>query len=91
MGHKKNSLFRLRAFPFILLFFLSRAWQHLCGAKYRMSRQPGSFEHYVHETGEQKWIDDIQKDLHRNFPNHEMFGGTYERIGRVTIYSIGKT
>lgn len=58
-----------------------RAWQHLCGAKFRMTRHPKAFDHFVQEPGEQKWIDDIQKDLHRNFPNHELFGGTYERIG----------
>ena len=62
-----------------------RAWQHLCGAKYRMSKQPGAFNRYLQEPGEQKWIDDIQKDLHRNFPNHELFGGTYERIGKIEI------
>ena len=67
-----------------------RAWLHLCGAKYRMSRQPGGFEQYVHEPGEQKWIDDIQKDLHRNFPNHEMFGGTYERIGQNELFKVLK-
>ena len=59
-----------------------RAWQHLCGAKFRMTRHPKAFDHFVQEPGEQKWIDDIQKDLHRNFPNHELFGGTYERIGK---------
>ena len=59
-----------------------RAWQHLCGAKYRMNKYPGAFSRYLQEPGEQKWIDDIQKDLHRNFPNHELFGGTYERIGK---------
>ena len=67
-----------------------RAWQHLCGAKYRISRRPGGFEQYVHEPGEQKWIDDIQKDLHRNFPNHEMFGGTYERIGQNELFKVLK-
>ena len=67
----------------ILLFsFRPRAWQHLCGARFRMTRHPKAFDHFVQEPGEQKWIDDIQKDLHRNFPNHELFGGTYEHIGR---------
>ena len=46
-----------------------------------MTRHPKAFDHFVQEPGEQKWIDDIQKDLHRNFPNHELFGGTYEHIG----------
>jgi hypothetical protein len=30
-----------------------RAWQHLCGAKYRMIREPEAFEQYVQEPGEQ--------------------------------------
>lgn len=67
-----------------------RAWQHLCGAKFRMQRQPGSFEQFVHEPGEAKWIDDIQKDLHRNFPNHELFGGTFEHIGQTELFRVLK-
>ena len=38
----------------------------------------------------QKWLDDIEKDLHRNFPNHEMFGGTYERIGQEELFRVLK-
>jgi hypothetical protein len=33
-----------------------RAWQHLCGAKYRMIREPEAFEQYVQEPGEQNWF-----------------------------------
>ena len=67
-----------------------RAWQHLCGAKYRMTKHPGAFNRYLSEPGEAKWIDDIQKDLHRNFPNHELFGGTYERIGQSELFKVLK-
>ena len=67
-----------------------RAWQHLCGAKYRMTKHPGAFNRYLSEPGEEKWIDDIKKDLHRNFPNHELFGGTYERIGQSELFKVLK-
>ncbi len=69
-----------------------RAWQHLCGAKY-LSQQParhGTFEGYLSQPGEQKWIDDIRKDLHRNFPNHELFGGIYEHIGQSELFKVLK-
>ena len=55
-----------------------------------MAKQPGSFEEFVHAQGEQRWIDDIQKDLHRNFPTHELFGGTYERIGQSELFKVLK-
>ena len=67
-----------------------RAWLHLCGAKYRMNRHSQSFEQFLKKPGEQKWIDDIQKDLHRNFPNHELFGGTYEHIGQSELFKVLK-
>lgn len=67
-----------------------RAWQHLCGAKYRMTKHSGAFNRYLSEPGDPKWIDDIQKDLHRNFPNHELFGGTYERIGQSELFKVLK-
>ena len=65
-----------------------RAWFHLCGAKYRMAREPGAFKRLSEARGEQQWIDDIQKDLHRNFPNHELFGGAYERIGQSELFKV---
>lgn len=39
---------------------------------------------------EQRWLDDIEKDLHRNFPTHELFGGTYERIGQEELFRVLK-
>ena len=35
-------------------------------------------------------MDDIEKDLHRNFPTHELFGGEYEKIGRAELYKVLK-
>ncbi|QQP52012.1 Uncharacterized protein FKW44_004001, partial [Caligus rogercresseyi] len=42
------------------------------------------------EKAEQKHIDDIHKDLHRNFPTHELFGGNYEKIGQTELFLVLK-
>jgi hypothetical protein len=42
------------------------------------------------QRGQQKWVDLIERDLHRNFPTHEMFGGVYERIGQAELYRVLK-
>lgn len=31
------------------------------------------FQEYLNEPGNPRWEDDITKDLHRQFPQHEMF------------------
>lgn len=31
------------------------------------------FQEYLHKAGDPKWIEDIHKDLHRQFPLHEIF------------------
>lgn len=67
-----------------------RAWLHLCGAKYLMERRPQDFTKLLAEQADQRWTDDIEKDLHRNFPTHEMFGGTFERIGRSELFDVLK-
>ncbi|KAH3891480.1 TBC1 domain family member 10B-like [Dreissena polymorpha] len=67
----------------------SRAWQFLCGSKYAMEHNPGKFEEYCRAAGDQRCIDDIKKDLHRQFPLHEMFmarGG----YGQEDLYRILK-
>lgn len=51
----------------------ARAWQYLCGSKFMMDHNRGVFEQYLAQPGDPKWIDDIKKDLHRQFPFHEMF------------------
>ena len=46
--------------------------------------------HFQQHTGENKWTDDIEKDLHRNFPNHELFGGAYKTIGQKELFLVLK-
>ena len=40
--------------------------------------------------GDTRCTEDIEKDLHRNFPTHELFGGEYEKIGRAELYKVLK-
>ena len=38
-----------------------------------MKQNAGVFEDLLAKPGDPKWLDDIRKDLHRQFPLHEMF------------------
>ncbi|CAI9744389.1 Hypothetical predicted protein [Octopus vulgaris] len=51
----------------------ARAWQHLCGSSFLMNQNAGKFDEYLSKAGDPKWIEDIKKDLHRQFPLHEIF------------------
>ncbi|KAM8825573.1 TBC1 domain family member 10B [Synchiropus picturatus] len=51
----------------------SRAWQLLSNSHELLEANRGKFEELVREPGEAKWLDIIEKDLHRQFPFHEMF------------------
>lgn len=67
----------------------SRAWQYLCGSKHMMEHNQGKFDEYLKHPGDPKFIEDIKKDLHRQFPLHEMFmarGG----YGQEDLYRILK-
>ncbi|CAB4054430.1 TBC1D10 [Lepeophtheirus salmonis] len=71
---------------------IARAWIHLCGAKYKMEQtdNKSTFKRLREEKAEQKYVDDIHKDLHRNFPTHELFGGNYEKIGQTELFLVLK-
>ncbi|KAK7499055.1 hypothetical protein BaRGS_00009602 [Batillaria attramentaria] len=67
----------------------ARAWQYLCGGKFQMEHNQGRFDEYLRHSGDPKNIDDITKDLHRQFPNHEMFlskGGH----GQMDLFNVLK-
>lgn len=49
------------------------AWQYLCGAKFQEERHDGFYQGYLDQPGDPKHLADIEKDLHRSFPFHEMF------------------
>jgi hypothetical protein len=50
-----------------------RAWQYLCGSKFLLEHNPGRYQAYLEETGNAQCLDDIRKDLDRQFPLHEIF------------------
>ncbi|KAI8782403.1 TBC1 domain family member 10A [Biomphalaria glabrata] len=67
----------------------ARAWQHLCGSNFTMEQNKGVFEDYLKRQGDPKCIDDINKDLDRQFPLHEMFlskGG----VGQESLFEVLK-
>ncbi|BFZ18383.1 hypothetical protein BsWGS_21422 [Bradybaena similaris] len=67
----------------------ARAWQHLCGSHFVLEQNRGVFEEYLKLSGDPKCIDDIRKDLDRQFPLHEMFlskGG----VGQEALFQVLK-
>uniref|UniRef100_A0A146ZT07 TBC1 domain family member 10A n=1 Tax=Fundulus heteroclitus TaxID=8078 RepID=A0A146ZT07_FUNHE len=50
-----------------------RAWLYLTGAKVKREQNKGRFEELDNQPGDPKWVDVIERDLHRQFPFHEMF------------------
>jgi hypothetical protein len=70
----------------------SRAWLYLCGAKYQMDNPSlkNAYKKLLQKRVRSNWDDDIEKDLHRNFPTHELFGGVYERLGQQQLYEVLK-
>eukprot|EP00058_Branchiostoma_floridae_P020344 XP_002605834.1 hypothetical protein BRAFLDRAFT_84319 [Branchiostoma floridae] len=66
-----------------------RAWQYLSGSKKYMEANPGKFDEMDKMAGDPVWVEVIEKDLHRQFPFHEMFcarGGH----GQQDLYRILK-
>ncbi|KAM6902664.1 TBC1 domain family member 10A-like [Xenentodon cancila] len=50
-----------------------RAWLYLTGGKVKREQNLGKFQELDELPGEPKWVDVIERDLHRQFPFHEMF------------------
>lgn len=50
-----------------------RAWQLLSGGKWLLNRNKGKYENLISSSLPETITDDIDKDLHRQFPFHEMF------------------
>uniref|UniRef100_A0A8C4Q075 TBC1 domain family, member 10b n=1 Tax=Eptatretus burgeri TaxID=7764 RepID=A0A8C4Q075_EPTBU len=51
----------------------SRAWQFLSGGALLLAQNSGKFQELDARKGDPKWIEIIERDLHRQFPFHEMF------------------
>uniref|UniRef100_A0A7N8Y2T1 TBC1 domain family, member 10b n=1 Tax=Mastacembelus armatus TaxID=205130 RepID=A0A7N8Y2T1_9TELE len=67
----------------------STAWQLLSNSKELLEANKGKFEELEREQGEAKWLDIIEKDLHRQFPFHEMFASRGGH-GQQDLYRILK-
>lgn len=50
-----------------------KAWLYLCGGKLLMDQFPQEYENCLMSVADAKCIEEIKKDLHRQFPLHEMF------------------
>ncbi|XP_072549870.1 TBC1 domain family member 10B [Salminus brasiliensis] len=67
----------------------ARAWQLLSNSEELLKSNPGKFEELEREQGDPKWLDIIEKDLHRQFPFHEMFAARGGH-GQQDLYRILK-
>uniref|UniRef100_H3CUM9 TBC1 domain family member 10A n=1 Tax=Tetraodon nigroviridis TaxID=99883 RepID=H3CUM9_TETNG len=50
-----------------------RAWLYLTGGKVKREQNAGKFQELQSLPGDPTWVDIIERDLHRQFPFHEMF------------------
>ncbi|CAJ0952793.1 unnamed protein product [Ranitomeya imitator] len=67
----------------------AKAWQYLSNSHELLIRNPGKFEEMERQQGDPKWLDVIEKDLHRQFPFHEMFAARGGH-GQQDLYRILK-
>ncbi|KAK2523069.1 Tbc1d10a [Columba guinea] len=70
---KKHKKIRLRCQKGIPPSLRGRAWQYLSGSKVKLEQNIGKFDELDLLSGDPKWLDVIERDLHRQFPFHEMF------------------
>ncbi|XP_073416648.1 uncharacterized protein [Dendrobates tinctorius] len=67
----------------------AKAWQYLSNSHELLIKNPGKFEEMERQQGDPKWLDVIEKDLHRQFPFHEMFAARGGH-GQQDLYRILK-
>ncbi|KAE8578641.1 hypothetical protein XENTR_v10023710 [Xenopus tropicalis] len=67
----------------------AKAWQLLSNSEELLRKNPGKFEEMERQPGDPKWLDVIEKDLHRQFPFHEMFAARGGH-GQQDLYRILK-
>ncbi|XP_069865649.1 carabin-like isoform X1 [Dipodomys merriami] len=51
----------------------ARCWPLLCGARVCQKNSPGTYQELADARGDPQWMETISRDLHRQFPLHEMF------------------
>ncbi|KAI1905024.1 hypothetical protein AGOR_G00011690 [Albula goreensis] len=86
---KRHKKVKLRCQKGIPPSLRGRAWLYLSGGKVKREQNPGKFQELDSQAGDPKWLDVIERDLHRQFPFHEMFmarGGH----GQKDLFSVLK-
>lgn len=66
----------------------SRAWMHLTGAFILKQQKPNYYNECLQNVNNidvNKYIEDIKKDLHRQFPSHEIF---MKKEGRRMLFNV---
>ncbi|XP_060260307.1 carabin isoform X4 [Ovis aries] len=72
----------------------ARCWPLLCGAHVCQKNSPGTYQKLAEAPGDPQWMETIGRDLHRQFPLHEMFvspqghgrpSGAWSRSARFTF------
>ncbi|CAH1641054.1 unnamed protein product [Spodoptera littoralis] len=66
-----------------------KAWLYLCGGQLLLEKHPNEYEELLQAPGDPKCMEDIRKDLHRQFPYHEMFIRE-EGLGQQELFSVLK-
>ncbi|XP_036182355.1 carabin isoform X2 [Myotis myotis] len=51
----------------------ARCWPLLCGAHVYQENSPDTYQELAKAPGDPQWMETISRDLHRQFPLHEMF------------------
>uniref|UniRef100_F6YRM0 Rab-GAP TBC domain-containing protein n=3 Tax=Ciona intestinalis TaxID=7719 RepID=F6YRM0_CIOIN len=64
-----------------------RAWQLLCGSNLLQRQNVGKYEELLKTEAASNAVEDIEKDLHRQFPFHEMFAKKHG-TGQQDLYNI---
>jgi len=67
----------------------ARAWFYLCGGHKTLDRQQGLFDQLDSLPGDENINQEISKDLHRQFPSHEIFA-TRDGSGQQDLFRILK-
>ncbi|XP_006640524.1 TBC1 domain family member 10A [Lepisosteus oculatus] len=70
---KRHKKVKLRCQKGIPPSLRGRAWLYLSGGKVKKEQNQRKFQELDSQPGDPKWLDVIEKDLHRQFPFHEMF------------------
>jgi len=66
------------------------AWMHLTGAFLLKNQRPNYYQDCLQNNKKieiNKYLEDIKKDLHRQFPNHEIF---MRKEGRQSLFNVLK-